>query len=113
MPEEGTLVGLDAVSGAADSKEEQANVLAAAAAVIGGAASVAIALNRGSTAALGAGAACGVIAAYLVNNGRAVQASAEALRATGASFGAANDDHTAAVGGLVDAPGTGIATTWA
>ena len=109
-----TAVAFGAVKESADAKDEQAKLLQAAAAVVGGAAAVAIALNRGSMAAIGAAAACGVVAAYLVGNSKAVESNAEQLRASGDSFAAATENHAAAVGGLVDGPGAGInARTWA
>ena len=108
MPDDATHVGFEAVSRTSDTKDEQAQILQAAAAVIGGAGAVALALNPGSKAALAAVAACGVVAAYLVNNSRQVEENSRALRETGESFNAATESHTTAVAGLVDAPGTGI-----
>jgi len=111
---ETTEVQFDSMRAAADAKDDQASTLKACAASVGGAGAVALSMNPGSMAAIGAVAACGMIGAFLVGNSKAVEKNADALRATRDSFAATHEENTTAAGRLPDPPASGInARTWA
>jgi hypothetical protein len=102
-----TEVDFDRLKRESDTKEDLSSAMSTCSATVGGAGAVAVAGLPGSSTALGASAACGVIGAFLVGNSEGVSKNAEQLRAANGTYAATLDENTKAAGRLGDEDGEG------
>lgn len=102
-----TEVDFDRLKRESDTKEDLSQAISTCSGTIGGAGAVAVAGLPGSSTAMGAAAACGVISAFLVGNSEGVSRNAEQLRAANSAFAATHDENMKAAGQLSDGAGEG------
>ncbi len=103
-----TEVDFDRLKRESDTKEDLSAAIKTCSGTVGGAGAVAVAGLPGSSTAMGAAAACGVIGAFLVGNSEGVSRNAEQLRAANGAYAATLDENTKAAGRLGDEADDGI-----